>query len=116
MTVMLASRGRLLCPHCKLPTRDAGAATCRACGRIVPSGDDAPAGAASRPGAAGGQGTRRAPARRTSSLWRVLAVAWLGGVASPTLADEATLPDRLIERPTDASTVASAGGPAHPRQ
>ena len=30
------------------------------------------------------------------NLWRALALAWLGGVASPGLADDTLLPDTLI--------------------
>ena len=48
------------------------------------------------------------------SLWRALAVAWLGGVASPMLSDDALAFDRVIEERAapatraDAAPVASA--------
>ena len=37
-----------------------------------------------------------------SSLWRVLALAWLGSAGAPSMPDEAIFPDQTISRASDA--------------
>jgi len=120
MTVMSAAHACLLCPHCK-PTcaadpwrRGDGTAICPLCDGVVPIEDAALAAAARGPGA--GPVLRPVSNRRRASLWRVLAVAWLGGIPSPALTDEAAVPDCRIERPADLSAPGLHGDPVNLRQ
>jgi hypothetical protein len=42
------------------------------------------------------------------NLWRVLALAWLGGIASPALTDDLLLPDQVVEDDDRADAVEEA--------
>jgi hypothetical protein len=50
------------------------------------------------------------------NLWRALALAWLGGIASPALTDEPLLPDAVVadEAPDPAGVPDDADEPAAP--
>ena len=51
-----------------------------------------------------------------ATLWRALAIAWLGGIASPGLADDAIAAERALVRPATPGYVAAPWRPIGEKQ